>query len=583
MKRAVSLLTLAIFLMAIMTPHLPRVEVANAQGTGYTIENVDHQIEVMYSGHVVIRDTITVNGQISDGFLIGFPYKYSSYLLKGVASSSQEILPLSLDVPLGEVSGFYGAKVTFPTGSPNTFTVIFVLSNTLLTTNSGGFFLDFPAYPSLAQEAAHCKVTLALPDEASVTSVQKGDGTVYSGKFEKNNLAAFSHFPANATVNAPEGLIRQIDVATLSRIATMGIAGEITVLDSYRISNNSTDQITSLKIEVPIYASDINVRDELGTRFSTTAPIKDESLNISSVNVTLNGPLKSGQSVSLRVGYGLPSASFDQTRFTLNLELFPYFSYYIRQISITVVPPEGARIVFPSLSSLTSSLTLDRQLFQEKIKFARDGLSYVDHELQPEKTMQIVYEYNSLWVSFRPTIWVWGLAAAGSVVLVFFRRPKTQKTSKSTKIPVPKLTTGKIESEQIRALADAYEEKMRISSEITLLSQRAQKGKMPRRQYKVQKRALELRKASLSKTISELKPTFIAAGGNYADLVKQLDTAETEVNTAEANLKVADARRKTGELTIEDYKKSISDLQKRKEKAESKFSGILLRLREEIR
>ncbi|HIJ07851.1 TPA: hypothetical protein HA274_00635, partial [Candidatus Bathyarchaeota archaeon] len=148
---------------------------------------------------------------------------------------------------------------------------------------------------------------------------------------------------------------------------------------------------------------------------------------------------------------------------------------------------------------------------------------------------------------------------------------------------VPKLTTGKIESEQIRALADAYEEKMRISSEITLLSQRAQKGKMPRRQYKVQKRALELRKASLSKTISELKPTFIAAGGNYADLVKQLDTAETEVNTAEANLKVADARRKTGELTIEDYKKSISDLQKRKEKAESKFSGILLRLREEIR
>jgi chromosome segregation ATPase len=119
--------------------------------------------------------------------------------------------------------------------------------------------------------------------------------------------------------------------------------------------------------------------------------------------------------------------------------------------------------------------------------------------------------------------------------------------------------------------------------EVRTLTERAQKGKMPRRQYKVQKRALELRIGTLSKVLADLKPTFSAAGGNYADLTRQLDSAESEVRSAETNLRIAEARHRTGELALEDYKKSILDLSQRKEKAESKINGILLRLREETR
>jgi len=582
LKRIIFVLICAFLLSAVLVPYSLEVKLVSAQGSTYTVENIDHQVEVMYSGNVVIRDTITISGQIFGGFLIGFPYKYSSYLLKGIAFSSQDILPLDLDVQLGERSGFYGAEVTFSAESPKTFTVVFILSNALLTSFSDGFYLDFPAYPSLARDVTRCNVTIVLPGEASVVDVTKHDGTVSSGKFVKNNLAAFSYYPANATIDASEGWIKQINIATLNRAITLGIAGEITVSDKYRIINNSTKQAASLKLDVPIEASNILAKDELGTPFSSATLPADGSANAVSVNITLSNPLQNGQSVIVRLEYNLPSASTEQTRFGLDLEPFPYFSYYIRVASITVIPPEGARIVLPQFPSVTSSLAIDREIFQETLRIDREGLSYVDRDAHSLETMQIVYEYNSLWVSLRPAFWVWGLAAIGSVVIVFMRRPKL-KPSKTPRISVPKLTGGKLGSEQVKAFVDAYEEKARLSSEVEALAHRAQKGKMPRRQYKVQRRALELRIGSLSKIIAELEPTFRSAGGNYAGLTRQLDDAETEANSVEANLRIVEARHKTGELALEDYKKSISELKQRKEKVESKVNGILLRLREEIR
>ncbi len=584
MKRTALIVALSVLSVTVLiTSHLG-VRPVSAQSSNYTVQNIDHQVEVMYSGNVVIRDTITVSGQITDGFLIGFPYIYSEYVLKGIAFDSEEVFPMSLGVQLGERSGFYGAQVTFPTGSPQTFSVVFVLSNAILTSFSGGFYLDFPAYPSLTQPATRCNVTLVPPKGVSVTNVAKADGAVFSGNFVKDNLAAFSYFPANATIIASEGLIRQVDIATLDRIMTLGAAGEITVSDHYRISNNSTEQVNYLKLDVPVEASNIVAKDEIGALFSTALLSGGQGASVNSVNVTLTGPLRSGQSIALRVAYTLPGISPKQTHFALELEPFPYFSYYINSASIAVVPPEGAHIVMPQLSSISSSsLTLDRDLFQETVRIAREGLSYVDFEASSEGPIQIVYEYNPLWISLRPAFWVWGLAAIGSIAVVFMRRPKSSRLPKAPKVSVPKLSGGRLEPEQVKTFVDAYEEKAKLSSEVNLLIIRAQKGKIPRRQYKVQRRALELRISSLSKTISELKPTFRTAGGNYANLAKQLEAAENELSSVETNLRIAEARNRTGELSLEDYKKSISELQKRKEKAESTIKGILLRFREETR
>jgi len=119
-------------LLAILPIAFPSGTVSG-QTNGYNIEKVDHQIQIMFSGHVVVIDTIHISGQITDGFMIGLPYKYSADVLKGIAYDDSHIYQMNLGVQLGDHSGFYGATVDFNGNSPSVFTVAFVLSNRLIT------------------------------------------------------------------------------------------------------------------------------------------------------------------------------------------------------------------------------------------------------------------------------------------------------------------------------------------------------------------------------------------------------------------------------------------------------------------
>jgi hypothetical protein len=581
LKRVCTIFILAVFSLAVLLPFSLGIKTASAQESGYSIQNVDHQIQVMYSGDIVVRDTITVTGQISDGFLIGFPYEYGSYVLKGVAFDSERTYPMSMGVGLGDRSLFYGVEVTFPNGSPQVFTVVFILSNDLLTSDFEGFYrLSFPAYPSFVKDTAHVNVTFVIPQDGSILEISKDDGTINTNNFVKDNLAAFAYFPAVATFTVPTGVISQMDIGTLNRIVTLGPVGEIAVSDTYSLLNNSTFAITSLILDVPPDASNIVGKDEFGRTLVTEVLPENVILHVLPANLTLASPLAPSQSALIAVTYSFPSVPPDQTRFALNLELVPSFDYYVNKTSVTIIPPEGAHIVMPQLSSADLSLSLGRELFQETLTISRDGVSYIDSDVPSGNVLQIAYDFNSLWLSLRPTMIVWALAAIGSVVMIFFwRRPRS---SMPARITVPKLSAG-LGSDQIRAFIEAYDERTRISSELRSLVVRAQKGKIPRRQYKVQRRALELRRDVLSKNITELKSTFRSAGGNYAALVKQFDTAENELNRAEGKIRNAETRQRIGELSVEEYKKSIADLQRQKEKAEATINGILLRLREEIR
>jgi hypothetical protein len=281
----------------------------------------------------------------------------------------------------------------------------------------------------------------------------------------------------------------------------------------------------------------------------------------------------------LSAEYSLPSVSSGQTnRFTLNFVLFPDFNYYVDEATVTFVPPEGARFLSPQLSSLDPTSSLIREIFQETLTISREGVSYIDNVVPSEDVLQITYDYNPLWLSFRPTLWMWTLAVVGSVILAVWRRPKS---SVPLRIAAPKASIG-LSPDHVRTFTDAYSEKNRLTSELKSLEARAQKGKIPRRRYKVQRRTLEVRSDTLSKNIAALKKTFRSAGGVYADLIRQLDLAEIEIVEVETNIRTIEVRHGRGELPLEAYKKQLADYQRRTEKAEATINGILLRLREEI-
>jgi hypothetical protein len=577
MKGTLAGLGLSVLIAALLLFSL-NVKMVSAQNNNYAIQNVDHQVGVMYSGHVVISDTITLTGQTPNTFLIGFPYRYGNHIIKALAFDQAGTLPIGLGAQLGNQSGFYGAEITLPETSSEVFTVVFILSNDLIIKASNTISLDFPAYPSFTTTADRCAVTLALPANTTDVSISKSDGNVNATSFVKSNLAAFTNSPAVATFTLISSVIQQIDMKSLTRTITVTPAGEIRASDTYQITNNSPEAITSLMLDIPSEASNVVGKDEFGrelvtTTLSGTSPVAQTTLSLlSSMNL--------GETFSATLEYSLPNAPPEQTtQFNFSLDLFPVSSYFVDEATVMIVPPEGAHFVAPQLSSLDPSVSVNRELFQETLQIQRTGVSDIDRAIPIQTSLQITFDYNMLWLSFRPTMSVWAVTIIGSVLLVIWRRPKSTKGTK--KAVVPRLSAG-LSPDNVRAFTEAYEERKRITRELRVLHARAQKGRIPRNYYKSQRKTLETRVEALTKDISQLKGTFRSAGGVYGDLMRQLDAAENELGKARAKVREAETRHRTAELSIEDYKKALTEYQQQKEKLELQIDGILLRLREEI-
>ena len=593
---------ITVFFLLVFLPVVLPIGTVSAQSTGYSIDKVDHSIEIMYSGQVVVRDTIHISGQITNNFMIGLPAKYSAGVLKAVAYDANNAYQVNTGVQLGDRSGFYGAEVNFNGNSPSVFTIAFILSSSLITfdQSTSSYTLDFPAYPSLTQAVASANVTITLPSTPTNLVITKSDGEVDAGNYITQNLAAYTYSVGSAVFQIPKGTLQLASIDQLNRQITLDPTGKVSVSDSYHITNEGTATITSFVFNLPTTASNIVINDEFGRTLTTdtSSTVRDIKL----ANATMITFLTSGQSMIITLNYNLPGATLQGSQYVLSgFKLFPDFFYYVEQATFTFTPPEGATIATPKLSSLDSTSTVTRESLQDSLTITRDGISYIDYSIPASNTVQFSYDYNPVWVSFRPTFWGSLFAVILCVAAVFYRRnkpgekepvitkteklaPKSTSVASSEQIKEVEPTTGvRITTENLRQFTEAYEEKKQLNTELRSMDAKAQKGKIPRRQYKVQRSAIETRLETLTRSINKLKDALRSSGSAYADLVEQLDSAEEDLADAEENIKKLESQQSKGEISIETYKKNIVDYQKRKDKAESSMNGILLRLREKTR
>jgi hypothetical protein len=545
-----------------------------ARNTGnYAINHVNHEIEVLYNGYIFINDTIQITGQAYDGFLMGFPYKYGSHILRCVAYNSSDTFPVTLNVPLENHVGFYWAEIDFPPVTPQVFTVGFVLSSNLLTqdaSNTTFYTLDFPEYPSLTETVTVCNVSISLPKGATYLS-----GTVNVLNYSKENLAEFTYSPANVTFSLTDTDMQLFDVKELKSEVSVSGTGEMEGSDSYYITSNSAASISSIEIFLPPNASDASAQDQFGRTMSQPA-VTDAKTN--RCMITFASALESYRSMRFTVKYKLPSnytTPIVTNNFNVAFPLFRNVNYYIEWASVTIVLPEGARISSFETTLNGSAYNVVRGVFQETLTVNRCGISYLENFLPSESVLQIVYEYNPLWLSFRSTLWMWALAIVGCTIAVVWKRPKAP-----VGVAVP-MAAMRLRPEYVKSFIDAYEEKKKIMFDLESLENRVRKGKIPRRRYKVQRTTLETRLNTLSRNLTELKEKMRATGGHYLELMQQLEIAETEINEVEANIKSIEARHSRGELSLEAHRKLLTDYQRRKERANTTINGILLRLREE--
>ncbi|MEM3874664.1 MAG: hypothetical protein QXU45_05975 [Candidatus Bathyarchaeia archaeon] len=565
MKSKAMAFTALTVMLSIFVLNMVHVGSVRADTPSYTVEWVNHQVKILYNGYVLVNDTIKVDGTVHNGFLTGFPYKYAPYILRCIAyntANTSQRYDVNAGVPLGDRMGFYGVNVTLnPPPENGVFSVVFVLSNSLLKQqNASTYILDFPAFPSLIVDVPSCNASVVLPSNAKFVA---GTGTVNATNYSANKaLPQFTYEPANLTFQLTTDDIQLFTIKEFKREINVSSMGEIMVSDSYYIKNQSPQAMTSVRVALPPNASNVKAEDEFGRKTKITL---DAKTSMYVVNFSL--PVESGKTTRFIVRYNLPkNASFT---------FFHEMNYYIEEAFITIMLPEGAKIKGLNYDGALSIGTcgVSKDVFQEKISINMQGVLYLD-----SFAMELAYEYNPLWLAFRPTLWVWALAVFGCAIVAVWRRPKAPEAV----VAVPTVAV-RLSPETLRKFVNSYEEKRRISSEIKSLETAVSRGRIPRQRYKVQRKTLETRLAALSRSLDDLKLKLRSAGGRYADLMHQLEVAETELNEVESNIKSIEIRHRRGDLTLEAYRKLLADYESRREKAETTISGILLRIREEIR
>ncbi|MDR1993720.1 MAG: hypothetical protein LBQ98_09600 [Nitrososphaerota archaeon] len=593
-QTTVTLLTTVFSALIVLSTVLP-LTIVSAQVNNYSITQVERQVQVMYSGNIVILDTIHVLGQISNSFTIGLPYQYSADVLKVLAYDKNHAYDMNRGVQIDGHSGFYGVEINFEGNTPSSFTVAFVLSNRLVTEDgNGGYIVDFPAYPSLTQSVETCNVNVMFPNSPTTITINKSDSVETSTSYVRTNLPAYTYSIAQAKVVLPAGTLQLAVINSLNRQITIDATGAVTTVDTYHITSSSASQLSAFVLSLPLEAENVVIRqyDEILSNRLT------ENSGMLLANVMLDTFVNQGETTSVTAKYNLPGVVLQNGKYILrDFEVFPDLRYFVGQAVAVFSFPEGASLVLPQVSLLDVSATLTRNAFQDIFTIKTEGVSYVDHLAHQQNIVEMGYRYSPVWVSFRPTFLASLVALIGCVGAVVYRVHKSKEETYENRAgeiftalkptvfqPGDDVTLGQpITVDTIRYFVDTYEAKKHLLAELKRLDVKAQKGKIPRRQYKVQKKTIETHMESLTRNIERSKVLIRNASDVYTDLIIQLELAEADLTESEKNIENLETLYDKGEISRENYKQNIVDCQKIHDKAESAIKGIMLKLREKIR
>ncbi len=566
---------------------------------GFEINQVEHVVRIEDGGLVIIEDTINISlaGESAQprNFPIGFPFEYAPHLVYCFAHNSSnptEQLEVTLDTGLGKI-GFYGINVTLPANvfdkDSYTVTVVFVFSDLIYAEppilEPDVYFwwnLTFPIYPSLTQMASICNVKVIFPPvvgmvraewhsnlvekglNVSSTSIDHGQVLQFS-KTNLENLASESAWVRFYQFSPVEPFVfLMIDADEAKRDITLDNWGSISISDFYHLTNKGEWNLTNIKLRLPQYAFDVSWIDEAG-HIHEQPPLEGNATT-PHINATISfgTTVEKNEAIEFTVTYRLPWQEYVTQSTWRNFNLaFNFFErghidWIIKKLSVTINLPNDADF---------QSCSVPPQSVEKLVTFSFHNVTSF-HDLD----FHLTYEYVIFWASFHPTIWVGLLVTIACVIAFLWRAPKP-----------PRVPVIPVSPESLRSFVDTYERKASVIRELEMLEQQVRKRKIPRRRYKVRKKALEGRHSVLSKDLADMNEEIRKAGSRYANTMRQIEVAETELDETEAAIRRIELRYRRREISKETYRKLLEEYNRRKERAETTIDGVLLRLREEIR
>jgi hypothetical protein len=351
----------------------------------------------------------------------------------------------------------------------------------------------------------------------------------------------------------------KIEFNEIKREIVLDQWGSIYITNAYYITNIG-NKTSDVEVGFPEGAYDFAARDEMGRI--------EESTENETVTVNLREVLYTTETEKFYLSYRIPWQKYitqqNGLNYNLDFTFFERFNWTIGKLTVSITLPKGAE--FTSSTPLDPH-NIEKGAFQETVTFTFSNVTQLE-----DLKFDIEYGYLVFWASFYPTLWMGILIIIASVIAFLWRAPK------ATTFPMVS-----VPPEDLRSFVEKYEEKTRIMAERESMEEKLRKGSIRRRRYKVRKRMLEGRLSTLSRDLSNLGGKIRGVGSKYANIMRQIEVAETIFDGVEKDIRRVEARYRRGEISKGAYGKLVEEYHNRMEKARTTIDGVLLRLKEEIR
>jgi hypothetical protein len=325
---------------------------------------------------------------------------------------------------------------------------------------------------------------------------------------------------------------------------------------------NRGHDLSSLTLPLPKNVQTATARDIIGTVSTLTAATATDGTNTVTF-IPRFGTVKAGASSSVRISYALPSQSYLTStglgRFELSFHLFDNIKFSEPTLQMKIVTPMGFRL--DSFSGQTFTSSGNRILVQVAMVTPMSNLSFtIDYQLDP------------FWASLSGLSWA-GLAV-GSIAAIVLAVGATSTAG---------VAVSGAPSELIGRFVELYDEKSAMRLEAEKMDEDLARGALNRHEFKRRRRVIDLRIAELDRTLAPVKDMLAKTNPRYQDMIKRLERAEADIQVVRTTSADLRNQYRSGRIARELYESLISDLAKRKEKAQQTMDTIVINLREETR
>ena len=566
-------LVLSLLVLVLLSTQLPSLVTARTTCTSSTCTAiVNRSIVTNNWGTTFVSDqfTLTLGSSPVSQIALGIPSALSNKLRFTEAVDSQlnqlRISPPSSPLSLPSGGNYSAIDIAFPSAktggySFNLTSVYSDLLNFNLTASSFTFtFEPFPLTDG-TYNVTSAQLSVKTGDWPS-PKVSSVNGAFASATFtaQTTTLRPYNTTVATMTFSSSNTAQSIFDVVA-NRTIALAQTGSIQVTDFYNMTNEAHD-LSSLTLPLPKNVQTATATDIIGVVSTlTAAPATDGTNTV--IFTPRFGAVKAGGESSFRITYALPIQSYLTSkglgRFELSFSLFDNAKFFEPTLQMKIIAPTGFRL--DSFSGQTFTASGNQILVVVSTITPLSNLSF---------TMD--YQIDPFWASLSAL----GLAglAVGSIAAIVLAVGATSTAG---------VTVSGAPSELIGRFVELYDEKSAMRLEAEKMDEDLARGALNRHEFKRRRRVIDLRIAELDRTLAPVKDQLSKSNPRYQDMIKRLERAEADIQVVRTTSADLRNQYRSGRIARELYESLISDLAKRKEKAQQTMDTIVINLREETR